>query len=111
MMHKSWIQILKKYDIIEDEKEKDIKVNKKIALHHLFTIHSKKKSIAFKEEMWLLFELFKRRKTKENQEGGGQIKTGESPISFNIYRWINEYIKRTKYRVRISKRTCEYHME
>ena len=30
MMHKSWIRILKTYDMMEDEKEKEIKVKKMI---------------------------------------------------------------------------------
>ena len=62
------------------------------ALHHLYTIYGKKQSKHFQEELSLLFRSLKRRITEEKQEGDGRIQTGKSPISFLLYKRLNEYI-------------------
>ena len=64
------------------------------AQHHLYTLYGKKQTTEFKEDMGLLFKSFKRRITEEKQDGDGRIQTGKSPISFNLYRRINEYVLR-----------------
>ena len=142
-MHKSWIRILKTYDQMENEKDKEIKVKKMIrkllrradencppidfetyepahffkyllalensdgkrfgastynsrrsALHHLYTLYGKKQTTEFKEDMGLLFKSFKRRITEEKQDGDGRIQTGKSPMSYNLYKRLNEYMLR-----------------
>ena len=40
--------------------------------------------------MGLLFKSFKRRITEEKQDGDGRIQTSKSPMSFHLYRRINE---------------------
>ena len=66
--------------------------SRRSALHHLYTIYGKKQSKNFQEELSLLFRSLKRRITEEKQEGDGRIQTGKSPISFLLYKRLNEYI-------------------
>ena len=56
------------------------------ALHHLYTLYGKKETTEFKEGMGLLFKSFKRRIIEEKQDGDGQVQTGKSPMSFNLYK-------------------------
>jgi len=65
--------------------------NKRSALFHLFRMYSVKQSDQFLLELTTLMRGLKREIATEKQHGNGKIQTGKIPISFALYRHINEY--------------------
>ena len=65
--------------------------NKRSALFHLFRMYSVKQSDQFLLELTTLMKGLKREIAEEKQHGNGKIQTGKIPISFALYRRINEF--------------------
>ena len=57
-----------------------------------FMLSMEKWPKVFKEDLSLVVRSLKREITEEIKEREGRIQTGKSPISFSLYKRINEYI-------------------
>ena len=65
---------------------------KRSALFHLFRSYKFKQSDEFLNELTTLFKGLKIKSAVKQQNGNGRIQVGKSPLSFAMYRKINEYM-------------------
>ena len=66
--------------------------SKRAALYHLYRMYGRKQSIKFVSELSIMMRGLKRKLAIEKQNGRGHIQTGKSPITYSMYKRINNLL-------------------
>ena len=66
--------------------------NHRSALFHLYSMYGKKQSESFVADLAILLKGLKRKIASEKQSGNGRIQTGKLPLTYAMYRRLNELL-------------------
>ena len=66
--------------------------NHRSALYHLYRMYDKKQSEAFGADLTIMLKGLKRKLSSETQSGKGRIQTGKVPLTYAMYRRLNELL-------------------
>ena len=66
--------------------------NARSALFHLYRLYDRKQSENFVNELSMLLRGLRRKITKKKQAGEGNIQSGKAPLSYDMYRQLNEWM-------------------